>query len=95
MLKRPWASPMRRCSTPSATILWREPHEPGRKIVYLADAISKTGVIPEWRNFASWPLRIWTAVLKAMLKHTITYLVKDECLLPDTTIQAYNQYCGL
>ena len=65
------------------------------KIVYLADAISKDRNYAGVEDFRKLAFEDLNGCMKAMLKHTITYLVKDECLLPDTTIQAYNEYCGL
>lgn len=65
------------------------------KIIYLADAVSEDRTYKRVDEFRALAMQDLDLCMLEMLKHSIRYLVKDECMLPLDTLQAYNQYCGL
>lgn len=65
------------------------------KIIYLADAVSEDRTYKRVDEFRTLAMQDLDLCMLEMLKHSIRYLVKDECMLPLDTLQAYNQYCGL
>lgn len=61
------------------------------KVVYIADAISEDRHykgVEEFRRLSRVDL---DECMLAILKHTIRYLVKDGCLIPSDTMDAYNE----
>lgn len=62
------------------------------KIVYLADAISADRSYKGVELFRRLALQSLDAAMLAVLQHTLRYLVKDGALVPEETLDAYNQY---
>ncbi|SCH09443.1 putative nicotinate-nucleotide adenylyltransferase [uncultured Ruminococcus sp.] len=65
------------------------------QIIYLADAVSADRTYKQVEKFRRLAMEDLDLCMLEMLKHSIRYLVKDECLLPADTLQAYNQYCEM
>lgn len=62
------------------------------KIIYIADATSEDRKYKEVERFRELSFVDLDACMLQMIKHTIRYLVKDECLIPKDTLDAYNEY---
>ena len=62
------------------------------KIIYLADAVSEDRCYKRVDEFRKLAMVDLDHCMLAMLKHSIRYLVKDECMIPVDTLQAYNEY---
>ena len=63
------------------------------KIIYLADAVSEDRSYKRVEEFRVLAMQDLDRCMLEMLKHSIRYLVKDECMLPADTLLAYNEYC--
>lgn len=61
------------------------------KIVYISDAVSSDREYSEVERFRELSFVDLDLCLTQILKHTIRYLVKDECLIPSDTMDAYNE----
>ncbi len=65
------------------------------KAVYIADAISEDRHYKEVEEFRRLAMEDLDECMLAILKHTIRYLVKDDCLIPSDTMDAYNELAML
>ena len=65
------------------------------KIIYLADAVSEDRDYKRVEEFRRLAMDGLNRCMLEFLKYSIRYLVRDECLLPVDTIQAYNEYCRM
>lgn len=63
------------------------------KIVYIADATSEERDYKAVDRFRKLSQKDLDLCMFELLKYTIRYLVKEECLIPNDTIEAYHDYC--
>lgn len=61
------------------------------KIIYIADATSEDRKYKEAARFRELSFVNLDICMLEIIKHTIRYLVKDECLIPENTLNAYNE----
>lgn len=61
------------------------------KIIYIADAISMDRKYKEVARFRELSFVDLDICLLEIIRHTIRYLVKDNCLIPADTLNCYNE----
>lgn len=63
------------------------------KIIYIADATSDERDYKSVDRFRALSEEDLDVCMFEFLKYTIRYLVKEECLIPTDTMEAYHEYC--